>query len=602
MNNKNKEETLFEQTIRLITGAGSLKNGPAPLGGNIWRIKNLKDLENELAELFTPVLPAGIHGDEIKELLKNELKDAVDNFEAVHGNTAITVPKDREEAAKVISEIWTPEIAMDSDDITDRWKLKDVHENPDPIKADQVVLQLNALYTLPETAPPDEQKKAWQALALREMQPVADYDHPVPIFCPEDEHELIKCLRELDSDMEFEKEKAVIPLDWKVPVLISVSVTHDEITEITGIWLRKLLSGMEFKNIRCMLLTESDITHLKETLFTRPHSVFTVSGKYSNHFNALKYTQLLLEKGYGIRGGFKLDTDEGIRSKELHHATGKTWMQTLCHSYWGGRARDWKGRKYFLDVNEGEYMDSRDIERLGYTGSLREPDVKLPSSRQGAEIFFWKQIAHARTTALYNGYDLLEDFISHPVVKGGGYGITNEGLKRAVPFTYSRAGRAEDQMFYFSALSRGVRGIFHPDLRIAHYKSSVSASEEKTEASRFIGDMYRLLLFKYLVDELGVKDDIDPMPGIFAGPMARSQYLFHLLYKAWDFHLKGKTETAGQLLLRGLPELKELKDDIDSGIVGKELHREHRDWKHFIKEISLLPGDAVRKAMDELFI
>ncbi len=61
-------------------------------------------------------------------------------------------------------------------------------------------------------------------------------------------------------------------------------------------------------------------------------------------------------------------------------------------------------------------------------------------------------------------------------------------------------------------------------------------------------------------------------------------------------------ETAHQLLYRGLTELKELKNDIDSGIVGKELHREHRDWTNFIKEISLLSGDTVKKTMDALYI
>ena len=117
----------------------------------------------------------------------------------------------------------------------------------------------------------------------------------------------------------------------------------------------------------------------------------------------------------------------------------------MCHEYWGGTAEDARGMPVYLGVNAGEYINERDIKTFGYENSLRKPDVKFDGNFIGADIFFNKGIAHARATALYNqAAGRLDDFISHPVVKGGGYGIDNYSLRKYVPFTFSEVGRAED--------------------------------------------------------------------------------------------------------------------------------------------------------------
>lgn len=218
------------------------------------------------------------------------------------------------------------------------------------------------------------------------------------------------------------------------------------------------------------------------------------------HFNALKYTQLLQEKAYGIKAGFKLDTDEGIRSREAHALTGKTWLQLMCHTCWGARAVDWKGRPVTLDINEGEYVNSTDMDRLGY-------------------------------------------------------------------------------------------------------KSSVQSAEHRTRASRFIGDMYRLIIFQELVRCLGVKDDIDPMPGVFAGELARCQAFFCLIYCAYAFAAEGDRESCDQLMGAGRNELNQLQREIDSGIVETKLNEEHRMWQSFIREVDALDDSGhVRDLLDELAI
>ena len=151
----------------------------------------------------------------------------------------------------------------------------------------------------------------------------------------------------------------------------------------------------------------------------------------------------------------------------------------------------------------------------------------------GPDIFFKKGVAHARPTDLYNRKgDHLVDFLSHPVVKGGGYGIDSVDLRRFGPFTYLLIGRAEDQQFYMAAMARGSLGIFVPNLRITHYEQRVAASESATAATRFLGDMFRMVIFDAIVGFLVLKNQVDPMPGMFAGPLARIQAFLSVVYKS----------------------------------------------------------------------
>lgn len=499
-----------------------------------------------------------------------------------------------------ISLLWTPELRLRDEDILPRWRLKSLEANPKPIEPSEVVLQLNALYTVPEGIPEtisSELADEGRRIMENPGKKIADYDHPVPLFVEGKGHELESCLEELDRDIAFEKEQGVLPQDHRVPVLLSVSVTHEGIDETAGKWIGEVVAQKEYSHVRVVVLTEGLCRVLREELFGGRFELFSVFGKYARHFNALKYGQLLLEKALGVRAGFKLDTDEGIRTEELWNTTGRTWFETMCHPYWGGSASDPEGKEVELAVNEGEYVNSSDIEKLGYSQALRTPDVAVPDTWTGPSMFFQKGFAHGRATALYNGFESVEEGISHPVVKGGGYGITNEGLRKAAPFTFSWVGRAEDQQFYFSGLKGGVRGIFHPNLRIAHYKSAVAGAEKKTAAGRFLGDMYRLILFSHLAEKWGVKEQIDPMPGVFAGPLARGQAVFSLLYKSCEFAAKGDQVSAEYLLTAGAEELLELEDRIDDGTVSRLADEEARHWRLFTEAIEKVEGNKVKKIL-----
>src|SRR6056297_1121877 len=133
--------------------------------------------------------------------------------------------------AEAISKVWVPELELDDREVFPRWKLTNPRANSHPVKPTEVVLQLNALYTVPEEAAeqhrdlPEQFKGLVRELRADPGQKVADYDHPVPLYEEDSRHELVSCLHELEGDIAFEKQQGVLPDEYRVPVLLSVSVT-----------------------------------------------------------------------------------------------------------------------------------------------------------------------------------------------------------------------------------------------------------------------------------------------------------------------------------------------------------------------------------------
>lgn len=605
-------ETALRESIGHITG---LSAGSTPLGGT--RIENGgSETQQMISDFFKTVL-SKTKAQSLHPLLPifNKVKKAfIDTYSK--GNetflkerlSVLRTAGDANDRAKAAAEIWAPEIAMSDEVILSKWQLSGVTANPRPYLPHEIVLQVNALYCLPQAIPahlPDFVKKAWNRVRDDDDETIFDYDHPVPLFSGGEDHELMTCLKELDNDIGFEKSRGVFKSDYRVPVVVSVSVTHPRIAQVCDLWLRHVLAKDVFHHLCLYLLDEQAALDIKKAMNFSPAepTVFSVPGSYANHFNTLKYFQLILEKADGIRAGFKIDSDEGIRSRDLFEATGKTWFQTLCHEYWGGAAIDERGEPVYLGVITGEYINEKDIHAHGYENCLRMPDVTFDGNYIGPDIFFKKGVAHARATDLYNRKGTqLEDFISHPVVKGGGFGIDNQALRRFVPFTYSRVGRAEDQQFYMAGMARGNRGIFTPDLRIAHYKQRVAESESTTVATRFLGDMYRLVIFNEIVDFLGLKNRVDPMPGVFAGPLARIQAFFSIVYNSYCCFAQGDAAMGEQIYQRGLTELKQLTREIDAGTIRSGWKKEQADWEAFVRAVDRTGRAQLARVVNDMAV
>jgi hypothetical protein len=609
------EETLLA-TIRLITGINSTL--PA-LGGLPVKppAAGQDEVEHTIAEFFHAVVAGKTPASRAARELLNEFGNVREIFVAYYAadenfaffearRPTVLSGTDPETVAQAVSELWAPEIAMPDNEIFRRWQLKDVKPNPRPYQPVEVLVPLNAMYGPPENVPadlPQSIKDEWTRVQDQPDPVFFDYDHPVVLFSPDKQHELVLCLQELDRDIAYEKSQGVFPANYKLMVPVSVSVTHPRLDRLAGMWLNHVLKEKKYAHLDVYILTEEKCRRIRQGLgFTSANpAIFSVLGKYANHFNVLKYFPLLAEKTHGIRAGMKLDTDEGTRTRELKELTGKTWFETLCHPYWGGTALDYRGQPVYLGVNEGEYINEKDMNEKGYAACLREPDVKIPKTYIDPTIFFNKGFAHTRATALYNKkVDKLEDFISHPVVKGGGYGVDNAAVQRCAPFTLSAVGRAEDQQFYMAGLSRGVAAIFPPNLRIAHYKMSVAVTEHSTEVSRFIGDLFRLVIFQHIVEILGVKHQVDPMPGVFAGKLARAQAFCNLLYKSHGYFAVGKKDFGRELFIRGRKELTELEREIDAGDMKKLWAAEQAEWERFVKAVDATPRDKLETLLKEI--
>ena len=541
--------------------------------------EKLGDFAREASAAF-----AGYYADE------QNYRRAVDDIECLFNSG------DQLELAQAVSRIWCPELLIDDVEIFDSWKLSGVKPNPAPYNPSDIIIQLNALYSpAGETVPAEvDEKTAASYRRFIEDSPerIAVYDHPVPVFTRGDQHELEKCLVELDHDIAFEKESGIFPENDRLKVLISISTTHRGLDEVCEYWLQSVLSELGVKHLCCYLLSENKARRLEELIGGKA-DIFTVQGKYACHFGALKYAQLIFGKAFGTRAGFKLDTDEGIHSEDMQKVSGKTWLEQLCHPYWGGSGINSDGRRISIGFNIGEYVDSRDLDSLGYNEAIRTPEVKPKKDLRGTYLLFNKGVCQAKGTMLLNRTRRLEDFISHPLVKGGGYGIDNDGLRTAVPVGFSMVGRAEDQQFYYSAAGAGVQGIFNPMLRIIHYKAAVAKSEHRSKVGTSIADIYRMLLFRELMSGLRVIEKTTPFPANYASPLSKAQAFFLWLWLVFTESAAGNEETAQEYLNEGINELLPLLAEIKAGRIMEKFESEKEAWREFIEAVdSMAQADA----------
>ena len=93
------------------------------------------------------------------------------------------------------------------------------------------------------------------------------------------------------------------------------------------------------------------------------------------------------------------------------------------------------------------------------------------------------------------------------------------------------------------------------------------------------------MIFNEIVDFLGLKSRVDPMPGVFAGPLARIQAFFSIVYKSYGYFAQGDAAMGEQIYQRGLTELKQLTGESDAGKIGSGWQKEQADWEDFIHAV-----------------
>ncbi len=151
-------EQTFKETIALITG---LKEGCTPLGGITIEYGNSKT-QNLIAGFFKHIIghATSCENPELLDIYTN-LKNDFLHYYSDEKNTRFIKERikimesatDDNTRARAVTEIWAPETAMVDDDILPTWKLSQVKANNNPYKPDEILIQLNGLYTLPENIP-----------------------------------------------------------------------------------------------------------------------------------------------------------------------------------------------------------------------------------------------------------------------------------------------------------------------------------------------------------------------------------------------------------------------------------------------------------------
>ena len=109
--------------------------------------------------------------------------------------------------------------------------------NPAPVTQPhrEVLFTSNALFTLPLD---ESHEKALSPDLHEQVIPVMEeeqrhwYDHPIPLGVGSDQNEVVYGLQGLEEAVRFEIGRGTAPEDAKVPVLLSISTTHDGLGQV----------------------------------------------------------------------------------------------------------------------------------------------------------------------------------------------------------------------------------------------------------------------------------------------------------------------------------------------------------------------------------
>ena len=201
------------------------------------------------------------------------------------------------------------------------------------------------------------------------------YDHPIPIGIKKENNEVIYGLKNLDKAVAFEKRRGTCAKDIKVPVLLSVSVTHPGLDEIALDYLaQELEKAGRPEHLDVFVFGEKDTRDLAENILVPLAvkkglsdsagtarsllEVFGVDGEYGRHYSFLKAIAAMwrLFINPAVKGVFKIDLDQVFDQETLVSETGKSAFQHLSSPLWGAYGTDWLNREVFLGMIAGSLV------------------------------------------------------------------------------------------------------------------------------------------------------------------------------------------------------------------------------------------------------
>ncbi len=492
--------------------------------------------------------------------------------------------------------------------------------NPDPIRnpAKQILFTSNVMLTTPlmnaDLSEYDQDVKARLSEAGQDPQ-LYWYDHPIPIGVNAESNEILYGLKHFNQTVEMERQRHP-ETTTNVTCVLSVSVTHKRLQTLGKKYLKQVLSASApLDQLRIFAFTEADTDaliqevllpiierccpsdHAEELL-----SVFGIDGRYGRHYSFLKaiavFWHVLIDPE--IRATFKIDLDQVFPHSELIEQTGASAFEHFQTPLWGATGQDAEGQPIELGMIAGALVNQQDIQHGVFTPDVTFPDDELKPD----EYVFFSKLPQALSTdaemmtryqsgGVPDGHNTCLQRIH---VTGGTNGILVDSLRRFQLFTPGFIGRAEDQAYLLSSLSRPDRlGYVHAAGLIMRHDKEGFAQEAiaVAEVGKQMGDYLRMLMFSAYVDALPrgvseIKAITDPFTGCFISKLPITVTLLRYALKVATLFNDGKPQEAMAFLRTGIPQLQEGLDFTQGrpSALQQVYTRERQGWHLFYSSMA----------------
>ncbi len=446
------------------------------------------------------------------------------------------------------------------------------------------------------------------------------FDHPIQIGVETDKNEVIYGLRGLNDTCAFEKARGNMAAEAKASCVLSASVTHKGLHNVTQEYLEAEFAKIEpLEHLNVYIFTEHETERLIDEVLTpaaqallpgRDASVlkrvFGVDGEYGRHYSFLKAIsalwQVMIDEQ--TKATFKIDLDQVFPQDVLVETTGKSAFEHYMTPLWGATGTDSSGENVELGMIAGALVNEDDIGKGLYT-----PDVKFPESISSNEgVFFMSGLPMALSTEAEmgtrygdNNIDGITKCIQRVHVTGGTNGILTDSLRKYRPFTPTFIGRAEDQAYLMSALFSNddinLRYLHRDGLIMRHDKYAFAGEAiEAAQVGRQTGDLVRILYFSAYAKSLPwpvdkTKDAFDPFTGCFISRMPVTVVMMRLCISIAEMFEKGDP-LANDLAAVAIQRLGEATDNLD---LSDDYAEERAGWDLYYDIL-----DAIENAGDEI--
>jgi hypothetical protein len=503
-------------------------------------------------------------------------------------------------------------------------------DNPQSIDtpARQILFTSNVLLTTPPASKNIDELPFSEPLKSKLRETTEEpqlywYDHPVQIGVEPEKNEILYGLLGLDRAIEFERTRGNVPAEVRIACALSVSVTHKGLQSIARTYIEEeLVRAGGLRNIDVYVFAEADTDRLVEEVLApvashyldredaaRSLAMFGVDGAYGRHYTFLKAIVALwgVLIDTDVLATFKIDLDQVFPQQELVEQTGASALEHLTTPLWGDEGLDSDGRPVELGLIAGALVNQSDIGMGVFTPDISYPERELSPD----EHVFFSTLPQALSTEaeMMTRYDTppldgKTRCIQRIHVTGGTNGITVGCLRRHRLFTPSFFGRAEDQAFILSAISKAdPRPVYlhEPGLIMRHDKHAFAQEAIETAyVGKLLGDYIRILYFSEYArvlagDARKIKSEIDPFTGCFVSRIPITVVYLRFALKASSFFAAG-SEERGEEFVRGGAErigrALEFTEGEDSDL--ERIYRGEREgWDLFYDTL-----DALEKAID----